>query len=374
MNKSYSLEIRIISVALITLACVWLVGVGVLYIEAMHELEEMAPHFFNLDDGDEHLEELEEVITKTFFYPLIAGLPLMAILLFLVLRKGLEPLREIQKALSRRRPDQMDPIEVASYPSEIAPLVNTLNDLFARMSVAIAREKRLTADAAHELRTPLAGIRANVEALQGSKMGSFDLDTEQHLTDLISSCNRASHTIDQMLELARIEFDQLKPKLEPVNISEILRQEVAPFFVSVDSSLFELQMDVPEEAYVLTKESFARLLLRNLISNAFKFAGPYGKVFITIMQSSEGPIEIRIEDSGPGLREAEIKRLGERFFRVHHQVQGAGLGWSIVKRIVDTLHIELDVKTAQGLQGLCVDLRFPQGSSKQLSLDNCGLF
>ena len=374
MNSSYSLEIRIISVALITLASVWLVGVGVLYFEAMHELEEMAPHFFNLDDGNEHLEELEEVITKTFFYPLIAGLPLMAILLFLVLRKGLEPLREVEKALSRRRPDQMDPIEVEGYPSEITPLVNTLNDLFSRISVAIVREKRLTADAAHELRTPLAGIRANVEALQGSKVGAFDLDTEQHLADLISSCDRASHTIDQMLELARIESDQLKPKLEPVNISEILRQEVAPFFVSVDSSLFELQMDVPEEAYVFTNESFARLLLRNLISNAFKFAGPYGKVFITIMQSSEGPLEIRIEDSGPGLREAEIQRLGERFFRVHHQVQGAGLGWSIVRRIADTLQIKLEVKTAQGLQGLCVDLRFPQGSSKKLSLDNGGLF
>lgn len=371
MNKSYSLEVRIISVALITLASVWLVGVGVLYFEAMHELEEMAPHFFNLDDGNEHLEELEEVITKTFFYPLLAGLPVMALLLFFVLRKGLQPLREIEKALSRRHPGQIDPLQYENYPSEIAPLVGTLNSLFERMSVAIAREKRLTADAAHELRTPLAGIRANAEALIGSNLQRQNADVEQHLNDLIFSCERASHSIDQMLELARIESDQLKPKLELVNVPEILRQEIAPFLSNTEPSLFELQVDAPEEAYVLTKESFVRILLRNLISNAFKFAGSNGKVFITMMRSSDGPLSIRVEDSGPGLRETEIKRLGERFFRVHHQVNGAGLGWSIVKRIADALGIRLKVTAGQVLNGLCVDLQFPQ-ESKDDSLPERG--
>jgi two-component system sensor histidine kinase QseC len=359
VNKSYSLEIRIISVALITLASVWLVGVGVLYFEAMHELEEMAPHFFNLDDGNEHLEELEEVITKTFFYPLIAGLPVMALLLFFVLRRGLQPLREIERALSTRSPGQVDPIGAGNYPSEIAPLVGTLNSLFERMSVAISREKRLTADAAHELRTPLAGIRANLEALIGSNIQSQRADVEQYLNDLIFSCDRASHSIDQMLELARLESDELKPKFEPVNVPEVLRHEIAPFLMRVDASLFEMQMDAPQEAHVFTNESLLRLLFRNLISNAFKFAGSDGKVFITIMQSSDGPLGIRIEDSGPGLREVEIRRLGERFFRVHHQVSGAGLGWSIVKRIAEALKITLNVTAGQGLQGLCVDLQLP---------------
>ena len=357
MNKSYSLEIRIISVALITLASVWLVGVGVLYFEAMHELEEMAPHFFNLDDGNEHLEELEEVITKTFFYPLIAGLPLMAILLFLVLRKGLEPLREVEKALSRRRPDQMDPIEVEGYPSEITPLVNTLNDLFARTSFAIVREKRLTADAAHELRTPLAGIRANVEALLGSGVALPNSMAEQHLLDLLAGCDRAGHSINQMLELARLEGNQtLSSETSLVNLAEIIRQEVAGFISLSDSSGPDIELDLPDALEIKTVEPCLRILLRNLVSNAVKFAGPEGGVRLSISSSAEGPFVICIEDSGPGLSKEEIARLGERFFRVHHSYAGAGLGWSIIRRCADILNAELRVDLSERLTGLRVQV------------------
>jgi two-component system sensor histidine kinase QseC len=355
VNKSYSLEIRIISVALITLASVWLVGVGVLYFEAMREIEEMAPHFFNLDDGNEHLEELEEVITKTFFYPLIAGLPLMAILLFLVLRKGLEPLREVEKALSRRRPDQMDPIEVEGYPSEISPLVNTLNDLFSRISVAIVREKRLTADAAHELRTPLAGIRANVEALFGSGVALPNSMAEQHLFDLLAGCDRAGHSINQMLELARLEGNRtLSSETSLVNLAEIIRQEVAGVISLSESSGPDVELDLPEALETKTVEPCLRILLRNLVSNAVKFAGPEGRVRLSISSSAEGPYVICIEDSGPGLSKEEIARLGERFFRVHHSYAGAGLGWSIIRRCADILNAELRVDLSDRLTGLRV--------------------
>lgn len=357
MNKSYSLEIRIISVALVTLASVWLVGVAVLYFEAMHELEEMAPHFFNLDDGNEHLEELEEVITKTFFYPLIAGLPLMAIFLFLVLRKGLEPLREIERALSRRRPDQIDQIEVEGYPSEIAPLVTTLNDLFQRMSVAIAREKRLTADAAHELRTPLAGIRANVEALLGSGVVSPSSMAEQHLLDLLAGCDRASHSINQMLELARLESNEsLTSSTSLVNLAEIIRQEVAGVVSFSESSGLDVELDIPDKLEIETVEPCLRILLRNLVSNAIKFAGSEGKVRFSVSSSAEGPFVICIEDSGPGLTKEEITRLGERFFRVHHRYAGAGLGWSIVRRCADIMQSKIQVDSSKRLHGLRVQI------------------
>jgi two-component system sensor histidine kinase QseC len=357
MIKSiYSLERRLIFVALLTLAGVWLTGVAVLYFESMHELEEMAPYFFNLDIGNEHLEELEEVVTKTLFYPLFAGLPVMALLLFFVLRQGLEPLREIEQSLAKRRPGQLDLIEAKGCPSEIAPLIDTLNELLKNMSVAIAREKRLTADAAHELRTPLAAIRANVDAIISAGRGGPDDQSTQYFSDLLASCDRATHSITQMLELARLDSTDRSQSFSRLELTELVRQEAANLLSLSPAAVPEVELDLPEHCHVDTIDSCLRIIIRNLLSNATKFAGSDGLVRVSLALSTQEHIVLSIEDSGPGLSEDELKRLGERFFRVHHHLAGAGLGWSIIRRCADLTGSTVRADSSSRLGGLRVQV------------------
>jgi two-component system sensor histidine kinase QseC len=354
--RRFSIERRILVVSLITLVLMWVGGMGYLYFELTHEIDELAPHLFPGQDALEHTEELREALATTVFYPLLAGLPVLAAILLLLIYTGFRPIRQLKQTIESQDPAALKPLPTDQLPTELMPMVNALNQLFARTSDLVAREKRLTADAAHELRTPLATIQVNAQGLQA--MVSQDSDQAALLSDLLAGCDRAKRAIDQMLELARLEHDFQTDQAHSIHLTELIRQEIAALLPLAQQKSIQVQLEAPEDIMIDSREALIKTALSNLLSNAIKFAPNRGQVGVALAVDQAMAI-IRIEDSGPGLSPDQIDRLGERFFRVDPNAPGTGLGWSIVQQCVELLRGQIHVLPKSNLGGLLVELKLP---------------
>ena len=354
--RRFSIEHRILVVSLVTLLLIWVGGMGFLYFELTHEIDELAPHLFPGQDALEHTEELREALATTLFYPLLAGLPLLAGALLLVIYTGFRPIRQLKQTIESQDPSALKPLPTDQLPTELMPMVSALNQLFSRTADLVAREKRLTADAAHELRTPLATIQANAQSLQTLiTPGSEHADL---LADMLAGCERAKRAIDQMLELARLEHDLQADDIQSINLAELVRQEVALLLPMAQQKRLELEVAAPDVLTIASREAILKTALTNLLSNAIKFSPVSGRVQVSISQTSSTAI-VRIEDSGTGLTPDQIQRLGERFFRVDSNTPGTGLGWSIVRQCVELMHGQIKVMPSACHGGLLVELELP---------------
>ncbi len=354
--RRFSIERRILVVSLVTLLLIWVGGMGFLYFELTHEIDELAPHLFPGQDALEHTEELREALSATLFYPLLAGLPLLAGALLLVIYNGFRPIRQLKQTIESQDPAALKPLPTDQLPTELMPMVSALNQLFARTSELVAREKRLTADAAHELRTPLATIQVNAQSLQTIiTPGSEHADL---LADMLAGCERAKRAIDQMLELARLEHDLQADDIQSINLAELVRQEVALLLSMAQQKRLEVELEAPDVLTITSREAILKASLTNLLSNAIKFSPVSGRVRVSVSQTGSTAI-VRIEDSGAGLTPDQIARLGERFFRVHPNTPGTGLGWSIVQQCVQLLQGQIQVLPKETLGGLLVELKLP---------------
>jgi two-component system sensor histidine kinase QseC len=354
--RRFSIERRILVVSLITLILMWVGGMGYLYLELTHEIDELAPHLFPGQDALEHTEELREALATTVFYPLLAGLPLLAAALLLVIYTGFRPIRQLKQTIEGQDPAALKPLPTDQLPTELVPMVSALNQLFSRTSDLVAREKRLTADAAHELRTPLAAIQVNAQTLQA--MTPPESDQAILLNDLLAGCDRARRSIDQMLELARLDHDFQADQVHCIHLTELVRQEIAALLPLAQQKSIQVQLETPEDIMISSREALIKAALSNLLSNAIKFAPDGGQVGVTLAVDQSMAI-IRIEDSGAGLSPDQIQRLGERFFRVDPNAPGTGLGWSIVRQCVELLRGEIQVLPKANLGGLLVELKLP---------------
>ncbi len=354
--RRFSIERRILVVSLVTLLLIWIGGMGFLYFELTHEIDELAPHLFPGQDALEHTEELREALATALFYPLLAGLPILAGALLLVIYTGFRPIRELKQTIESQDPAALKPLPTDQLSTELMPMVNALNQLFARTSDLVAREKRLTADAAHELRTPLATIQANAQSLQAIiTPGSEHADL---LADMLAGCERAKRAIDQMLELARLEHDLQADDIQSINLAELVRQEVALLLPMAQQKQLEVELEAPDLLTITSREAILKTALTNLLSNALKFSPASGRVQVSVSQTASTAI-VRIEDSGAGLTLDQIQRLGERFFRVDPNTPGTGLGWSIVQQCVQLLKGQIKALPSETLGGLLVELKLP---------------
>ncbi len=354
--RRFSIERRILVVSLVTLLLIWVGGMGFLYFELTHEIDELAPHLFPGQDALEHTEELREALSATLFYPLLAGLPLLAGALLLVIYNGFRPIRQLKQTIESQDPAALKPLPTDQLPTELMPMVSALNQLFARTSELVAREKRLTADAAHELRTPLATIQVNAQSLQTIiTPGSEHADL---LADMLAGCERAKRAIDQMLELARLEHDLQADDIQSINLAELVRQEVALLLPMAQQKRLEVELEAPDVLTITSREAILKTAITNLLSNAIKFSPVSGRVRVSVSQTGSTAI-VRIEDSGAGLTPDQIARMGERFFRVDPNTPGTGLGWSIVQQCVQLLQGQIQVLPKETLGGLLVELKLP---------------
>ncbi len=284
---------------------------------------------------------------------LVLALPLLAFAAWWAVRSGTAPLRRLGAQLAQRQPHALQPVDLPQAPSELQPLLAALNGLFARIAALLQAERRFTADAAHELRTPIAAIRAQAQVA----LGEADSELRAHaLNATLEGCDRATRLVEQLLTLARLEADASLGQ-SAVDLSALARQvaaEIAPRAIDKGQQ-FELRAD--SACLVAGNETLLAVLLRNLLDNAVRYSPAGAMVRLTLTQAA-GATQLVVEDSGPGLADADRARLGERFFRVLGQGEpGSGLGWSIVRRIAAAHAMELRLERSPALGGLAVCAR-----------------
>ncbi|MDH4134713.1 MAG: ATP-binding protein, partial [Gammaproteobacteria bacterium] len=279
-------------------------------------------------------DELGETITEHMLRPLLVALPVLGLLIWFGVGAGLRSLRTLSEQVAVRRPENLTPLDDASAPSEIAPLVKGLNRLFARVHASLENERRFTADAAHELRTPLAAIRAQAQVAQASTTAP---ERSRALDKLLEGCDRAAHTVDQLLTLARLEPEQPRSH-ERHDLRALAAAVIAEQAPAAISRHIDLQLAEGDAAPVACEPALIAILMRNLIDNAIRYSPPHSVVRVDVVPTAEG-IEFSVTDQGPGIPGTEQERVWERFYRVLGTGEsGSGLGLSIVKRIADLHH------------------------------------
>jgi two-component system sensor histidine kinase QseC len=286
--------------------------------------------------------------------PMALALPLLALAVWWAVRRGTMPLRRLSGLLAGRAPQALEPVALEAAPSEMEPMIAALNGLLARIGAMVESERRFTADAAHELRTPIAAIRAQAQvALAESDSG----ERAHALEFTLRGCDRATRLVEQLLTLSRLESGEAPP-LAPVDLAALARRvagEIAPAALARHQAL-SLAADTP--CPVRGDETLLAVLLRNLLDNAVRYS-PAGAEIAVAVRCEAGRALLNVEDGGAGLADADLRRLGDRFFRVLGSGEsGSGLGWSIVRRIADAHAARVEPGRSLALGGLAVSVSF----------------
>jgi two-component system sensor histidine kinase QseC len=285
--------------------------------------------------------------------PGLLVLPISALLVWIVVGKGLQPLHRIAAEVSRRSPDQLEPLRQLAVPTEIKPLVDALNRLFERLQTTFERERRFLADAAHELRTPLAAIKAHAQAAIGA---SDPAQRRRALDNIVRGVDRAAHLEAQLLSLARLD-PEAREALQPVlvNLTRLAREVLSELAPAAIAKEVELDLEGEEDLRTLGDMDLLGILLRNLVDNAIHHTPPAGAVHVTLSQET-GRALLSVSDTGPGIPAAERERVFERFYRGQNRHgSGSGLGLSIVRRIAELHGARVRLRSAPS-GGLVVDV------------------
>lgn len=295
-------------------------------------------------------------VLRGMLLPLVLVLPLLGLAVWWAVRQGLAPLRQLGHLLGQRRTLALEPVELPGMPSEMLPMIQALNELFERIERMVASERRFTADAAHELRTPIAAIRAQAQVALGAGDDKAQRDHALHVT--LAACDRAVRLVEQLLCLARLESAPATP-FSAVDLSVVARRVAADLAPKAMARNQSLELDADQACSVVGDDMLIGVLVRNLIDNALRYSPDGARVLVSV-ESESGKTVLRVEDSGPGMTEAEMSRLGERFYRVLGTAQpGSGLGWSIVKRIGHVFGVTLQASRSSRLGGLAVTVTWP---------------
>jgi two-component system sensor histidine kinase QseC len=296
--------------------------------------------------------------------PLAIALPLLALAAWWAVRQGMLPLRRLGRTLALRDPRTLEPVRSDDAPSEMQPMLAELNGLFARIAELMESERRFTADAAHELRTPIAAIRAQAQVAMAE---SDDALRRHALQATLQGCDRATRLVEQLLTLSRLESGgEANPAV--VDLSALARRELAHVAVQAVDKGQTLELDAPQPCPVAANETLMAVLLRNLLDNAIRYSPAGATVLVRVWREDgngqPGTVRLSVDDSGPGIDDAELQRLGERFFRVLGSGQsGSGLGWSIVRRIAAAQGARVQALRSPTLSGLRVEVGWPAARS-----------
>ena len=234
-------------------------------------------------------------------------------------------------------------------------MIDALNGLFQRIADLMESERRFTADAAHELRTPIAAIRAQAQVA----LGEAEAGPRRHaLQATLDGCDRATRLVAQLLTLSRLEAGADGTATE-VDLSELVRRVVADEAPQGLRKQQTIEVDAADACRVNGDATLLAVLTRNLVDNALRYSPEHAAVRIAVT-SSEAGVRLRVEDSGPGVSDADTQRLGERFFRVLGSGEGgSGLGWSIVRRIAAAHQASIQVSRSLALGGLWAEVVWP---------------
>jgi signal transduction histidine kinase len=245
---------------------------------------------------------------------------------------------------------------MAAPPAEVAPLVASLNRLLERVRASIESERRFTADAAHELRTPVAAVRAHAEVAWGA-IG--DTERRAALDNILAGCDRAAHAIDQLLTLARLDPGDPRERREPCDLRAVAKAVLADLAPAAVAKGVDVELAPGAPTMIEGSPGLLGVLVRNLVDNAVRYSAAGANVRVDVVTDAVS-VRLVVTDEGPGVKPEQRRALGERFYRVPgSQEIGTGLGLSIVRRIAELHRASVAFDDGPGGLGLSVVVTFP---------------
>jgi two-component system, OmpR family, sensor histidine kinase TctE len=304
--------------------------------------------------------KLAGAITGLVMTILFLLIPLVLFLVWFGLTRGLEPLATLKAKIQRRRPTDLSPIDPRDAPEELATLVSTINGQMARVAGQLKVQERFVADAAHQLRTPLAGLKTQAEiALVAHDSG----DIRRRLEQMILSADDATHLIRQLLALARADDNELARAFESVDLNHIAREVALSWADEALRRRIDLGLETHAEPAMINGDvTLLRELISNLIDNAIKYSEDGGHVVVAVRRDNKAgrSIILEIEDGGIGIADTDRELVFERFYRVLGTGKtGSGLGLTIVRGIARRHNATIQLKTPATGQGTIVAVAFP---------------
>lgn len=300
---------------------------------------------------------LADNIVMAAILPTVLAIPVAGLIIWLVLGLGLKPLVELRQQLSQKKLNDLSPIRLDRTPEELQPLIKTSNDLLQRLETAFLREQQFSADAAHELRTPISALKVQLHNL----MLTSNLQHGQ-VKPIKEGLERMGYVVEQILTLYRHSPDQAKEQMKPLNLTSIAQKVIATEYCQIDAKQQQVSLIGCDKATVRGSQFALESLLQNLILNASKYTPDNGQIRV-VVDIKGRDVLLCVEDSGPGIDEQYIDRVFERFYRVggdQHDsgVVGCGLGLAIVQHVVTMHHARIRLARSEVLGGLAVHVIF----------------
>ena len=307
----------------------------------------------------DYRQELENRLTQDSVVVMLITYPFLGFLIWIIVGRGLDTLQGVAKEVHQRAPSYLEPVDLESVPSEIEPLVSELNSLFGRLSDAFEREKRFTADAARELKTPLAALSTQTQVALRAKT---EHTQKEALLKVLFGVRRSTHVVQQLLTLSRMEPHAGLTDTTKIVLAKLAADVISMLAPEALERNIDLELLSPDcTAKIKGNATAIEILMRNLIDNAIRYSPDDSCVSIEIQQNDEHVILI-VSDNGPGIPEKLRKRVFERFFRIlGNNAMGSGLGLSIVQQIARLHHAEIELHTPASGQGAEFRVIFPKG-------------
>ena len=312
--------------------------------------------WYILAERDDQRYRLAESMIVQAVYPMVLAIPLIGLVIWWVLGFGLRPVVSLTRQLHQREATDLRPLVEQDMPVELIPLAQSANQLLRRLEASFAREKRFSADAAHELRTPVAALKIHCDNLMQTLVPLPDSALK-----LQAGITRMSYLIEQVLLLNRTAPDQFMGKFEPVNLTQLAKKIITEHSDVLQTKQHYIEFD-GEESWILGDRPALETLITNLLTNAVKYTPAGGHICInTWLRGKEVVLEVM--DNGPGIADDQRDRVFDRFYRVggdrhQSQIPGCGLGLSIVKQVVDLHHAHIELTQSRFSQGLLVLVTF----------------
>lgn len=300
---------------------------------------------------------LAENVVLDSLAPILLGIPVVALLIWFIVGRGLKPLQQLSADLGQKKMQDLQPLEYDRSPHELEQVVQSINGFIYRQSETLEREKRFSADAAHELRTPISALKIQLHNL------ALEVNTDSDAWHALQQgVDRMQHLIAQLLSLYRSSPEQFAVDCSQLDLLEVTQDAVASFYPMIEERKQILELD--GESCLITGERFAlETLITNLLSNASKYTPEGGSINIQVAHK-DNKVRLLVEDNGTGIPVADREQVFNRFYRSdvsnHAGVIGCGLGLAIVQHVALLHHAELSIDNSSFATGVAFRIDFPE--------------
>jgi len=313
--------------------------------------------WFVLAERDDQRYRMAESVIGPAIYPMVFAIPVLGVIIWTLLGIGLKPIQRLATDVERREATDLRPLDDAQMPSELLQLARSANALLRRLEASFARESRFAADAAHELRTPIAAL-----SIQCENLAFAAPEHGASIAKLQAGIERMHHVVSQILILNRVAPDHYMAKFEPVNLCHRAREAIVLQGETLQDRTDDIEFS-GHDAWLLGDAHALDSLLSNLLGNAIKFTPVGGRIHVSV-EPVGSVARLTVVDSGIGIPSAQRERVFDRFYRLDgdrndsHAV-GCGLGLSIVRQVAELHGATVSMSDAPSGQGLCVMVDFP---------------